>query len=148
MSGVAIQELQYAIFIYQRRINEIQSEITELLKKKEALKRLELANDKRTSKFWNLHERQKKRLCQISEAQTIRYAEGYRRNLNGYLSGNQHSRAVSSLDEINRTLKLGISRCADDILQRQQEIQKLEREIVYLRERIGYLQALMAQAQA
>ena len=145
MSSVAIQELQYTIAWYQKRISELQKEISELSKKKDALKQLELTNNKRTYEFWDTLEIQKMRLHQICETQTIRYAEGHKRNLEGYLTGNRRSLVTSSLDELALALKQGTDKCGDDIFQRQQSIRNYEREIDYLQERIRYLQMTMVQ---
>ena len=143
MSSVAIQELQYRISLYQKNIDELQREISELSRKKEALLNLESAHSRRVSVFYDLHHRQRARLNETSSTQTIQYAEGHKRNLESHIAANPHSWTDSSLSEATLMVKNGIRRCSEDILDKQQQIQNFQAEIRYLQERIRHIQQLM-----
>lgn len=142
MSRVAIQELQYKISIYQKKIDELQREISELSRQKEALLSLEITHNRRVSDFYDFHVRQKMRLDDICSTQTIRYAEGHKRNLESYIAANPYNWTESSMLEAATMVKNGIRRCAEDIIDKRQQIQTFQAEIRYLHERIRYLQQL------
>ena len=143
MESAAIQDLQYRISLYQNKINELQGEIAELSRKKEALLSLEGANNRRLSDFYNAHQGLRMRLDGNCSTQSIRYAEGHKRNLEGHLSGNPQNQAASFLDEASLLLRDGIRRCGEDIIDRRRQIQSLQSEIRYLGERVKHIQQLM-----
>ena len=91
MSSAAIQELQYKISVYQTKINEVQREIDKISKRREALYSLEHASTNRALEYYDIHQRQKASQSQLCYSQTIRYAEGHKRNLEGYFTGNPYN---------------------------------------------------------
>ena len=110
MSSEAIQELQCRISLCQNKVDEIQKEIIELSKKREALFSLENANNRRISDFHDLHQKQRNSLDRLSSIYTIRYSEGHKRHLSSHISGSPFSLVDSSLGEVTQMLKRGITR--------------------------------------